>query len=88
MVYWININMGARWCCNKKYLGKNNLNLSPEEYIAESDAVAHLISDWGVANQVKNAIQESTVRPKTMTQQFPGLFIPLDILDKNIVETW
>eukprot|EP00565_Helicotheca_tamesis_P005386 CAMPEP_0185736716 /NCGR_PEP_ID=MMETSP1171-20130828/28614_1 /TAXON_ID=374046 /ORGANISM="Helicotheca tamensis, Strain CCMP826" /LENGTH=188 /DNA_ID=CAMNT_0028407421 /DNA_START=115 /DNA_END=678 /DNA_ORIENTATION=+ len=70
-----------------KYLGKRNLNLSEDEYIAESDAVAELVTEWGVANMVKNAIQESTAKPKTMTQQYPGLFIPLEV-DRNIVKTW
>lgn len=70
-----------------KYLGKRNLDLSPEEYVAESDAVAELLTEWGVANQVRNAIGESTARPKTATQQFPGLFIPLDV-EKDVVETW
>jgi len=70
-----------------KYLGKRNLDLSPEEYVAESDAVAELLTEWGVANQVRNAIGESTARPKTATQQFPGLFIPLDV-EEDVVETW
>jgi len=70
-----------------KYLGKKNLNLSMEEYVAESDAVAELVTEWGIANMVKNAIRESTAKPKTMTQQFPGLFIPLEV-DERIVETW
>jgi len=70
-----------------KYLGKGNLNLSLEEYVAESDAVAEFITEWGVANEVRNAIVASTARPKTATQQFPGLFIPLDV-DQKVVETW
>lgn len=70
-----------------KYLGKRNLELSPEEYVAESDAVAELLTEWGVANQVRNAIGESTARPKIATQQFPGLFIPLDV-EKDVLETW
>mmetsp|Transcript_54564 Transcript_54564/g.65674 ORF Transcript_54564/g.65674 Transcript_54564/m.65674 type:complete len:253 (-) Transcript_54564:499-1257(-) len=70
-----------------KYLGKKNLDLSFDGYVAESDAVAELLSDWGVANMVKNTIQESNARPKTATQQFPGLFIPLEV-DKSVVETW
>jgi len=70
-----------------KYLGKSNLRLSPEEYVAESDAVAELLTEWGVANQVRNEIGDSTARPKTATQQFPGLFIALDV-EKDVVETW
>mmetsp|Transcript_40787 Transcript_40787/g.57343 ORF Transcript_40787/g.57343 Transcript_40787/m.57343 type:complete len:232 (-) Transcript_40787:150-845(-) len=70
-----------------KRLGKNNLDLSEEEYIAESDAVAELVTEWGMANVVKNEISESTARPKTMTQQYPGLFIALDV-DESIVATW
>jgi hypothetical protein len=70
-----------------KFLGKGNLNLSLEEYIAESDAVAELLTSWGVANMVRNEILESTARPKTMTQQYPGLFILLEV-DQSIVETW
>jgi len=66
---------------------ESNLDLSPEEYVAESDAVAELLTEWGVANQVRNAIGESTARPKTATQQFPGLFIPLDV-EEDVVETW
>ena len=70
-----------------KYLGKKNLQLSEDEYVAESDAVAELLTEWGVANPVKNTIQESNSKPKTMTQQFPGLFIPLDV-DPSIIDTW
>lgn len=70
-----------------KYLGKRNLQLSPEEYVAESDAVAELLTEWGVANQVRNEIGDSTARPKTATQQFPGLFIALDV-EEDVVETW
>lgn len=71
-----------------KQLGKKNLRLTQEEYVLESDAVADLISDWGVANQVQNEILDSGyVRPKTMTQQYPGLFISLDV-DEDIVATW
>lgn len=70
-----------------KRLGKSNLDLSVEDFIAESDAVADLVTEWGVAQMVKNEILESTARPKTMTQQYPGLFIPLDV-DQRIVDTW
>lgn len=70
-----------------KYVGKRNLNLSEEEYIAESDAVADLVTEWGAVNAVKDAITESSVRPKTMTQQFPGLFIPLAV-DRDIIDSW
>ena len=70
-----------------KVLGKANLNLSEEEYVQESDAVASLLTEWGVANEVKREITESTAVPKTMTQQFPGLFILLDVEDR-IVQTW
>lgn len=70
-----------------KYLGKGNLDLSPAGYVAESDAVAELLTEWGVANQARNAIAESTARPKTATQQFPGLFIPLDV-ETDVVDTW
>ena len=70
-----------------KVLGKANLNLSEEEYVLESDAVASLLTEWGVANEVRREITESTAVPKTMTQQFPGLFILLDVEDR-IVQTW
>jgi len=70
-----------------KRLGKVNLKLSEEEFVAESDAVAELVSDWGCADLVRNEILGSNAVPKTMTQQFPGLFIPLDV-DSEIVETW
>jgi hypothetical protein len=70
-----------------KRLGKSNLDLSVEEFVAESDAVADFVTEWGVAQMVKNEIHESNARPKTMTQQYPGLFIPLDV-DQRIVDTW
>lgn len=70
-----------------KRLGKSNLDLSVEDFVAESDAVADLVTEWGVAQMVKNEILESNARPKTMTQQYPGLFIPLDV-DQSIVDTW
>mmetsp|Transcript_13165 Transcript_13165/g.18631 ORF Transcript_13165/g.18631 Transcript_13165/m.18631 type:complete len:251 (-) Transcript_13165:52-804(-) len=71
-----------------KQLGKKNLRLTEEEYVLESDAVGELISDWGCANQVRNIILDSGhVKPKTMTQQYPGLFVPLDV-DQDIVDTW
>jgi hypothetical protein len=70
-----------------KRLGKSNLDLSVEEFVAESDAVADFVTEWGVAQMVKNEILESNARPKTMTQQYPGLFIPLDV-DQRIVDTW
>merc|ERR1740124_2036570 len=45
--------------------------LDKEEYVAESDAVAELLTEWGVANQVRNAIGESTARPKMRHSSFP-----------------
>jgi hypothetical protein len=70
-----------------KELGKRNLNLSEEQYVQESDAVASLITEWGCADAVREEIRTSTAVPKLMTQQFPGLFINLDVPER-IVETW
>merc|ERR1719198_1087538 len=70
-----------------KALGARNLNLSEEEYVQESDAVASLLTEWGVANEVRREIQESTAVPKTMTQQFPGLFILLDV-EERVIQNW
>ena len=58
-----------------KYLGKKILQWLEDEYVAESDAVAELITQWEVANPVKNTIE-----------QFPGLYIPLDV-DRSIIDT-
>ena len=70
-----------------KRLGKANLDLSESEYVAESDAVAELLSEWGVAATVRREIKDSTAYPKLMTKQFPGLFIGLDVAER-VVETW
>ena len=59
-----------------KYLGKKNLQLLEDEYIAQSDALADLLTEWGVVNPVINTIQ-----------QFSGLIIPLDV-DRSIIDTW
>ena len=45
-----------------KKLGKSNLNLSADEYVAESDAVAALITEWGCADEVRRAIDEEDRR--------------------------
>jgi|TARA_B100001540_G_scaffold310636_1_gene328717 hypothetical protein len=64
-----------------KFLGQKSFPLSEAEYVEQTDAVAELLSEWGVGDVVREALPKHPKVPKMDTTGANAVMIPLGLED-------
>ena len=64
-----------------KFLGQKSFPLSEAEYVEQTDAVAELLSEWGVGDVVREALPKHLKVPKMDTTGANAVMIPLGLED-------
>ena len=62
-----------------KFVGQKSFPLSAEAYDEQLDAVAELLSEWGVVDEAVDGIAAATVQPKVDTVGATAVMIPLSV---------
>ena len=64
-----------------KFLGQKSFPLSEAEYVEQTDAVAELLSEWGVGDVVRESLPRHPKTPKMDTTGANAVMIPLGLED-------
>eukprot|EP00854_Cymbomonas_tetramitiformis_P003462 gene3462-4348_t len=62
-----------------KFLGQKSFPMSERKYMEQLDAVAELLTEWGVADQVRKDLLKTNKRPVVDTTGGNAVSIPLDV---------
>lgn len=62
-----------------KFLGQKSFPMSEKKYMEQLDAVAELLTEWGVADQVRKDLLKTNKRPVVDTTGGNAVSIPLDV---------
>uniref|UniRef100_A0A7S0XFR2 Uncharacterized protein n=1 Tax=Mantoniella antarctica TaxID=81844 RepID=A0A7S0XFR2_9CHLO len=62
-----------------KFVGQKSFPMTEREYMEQMDAVAGLLNEWGVQDDMRAAIPASTKFPKMDTTGANAVMIPLDV---------
>mmetsp|Transcript_12867 Transcript_12867/g.48115 ORF Transcript_12867/g.48115 Transcript_12867/m.48115 type:complete len:224 (+) Transcript_12867:47-718(+) len=62
-----------------KFVGQKSFPMTEGQYIAQTDAVAELLTEWGAQDEVRAAIPASTKFPKMDTTGANAVSIPLSV---------
>ena len=62
-----------------KYLGQRSFPMSEKRYMEQLDAVAELVTEWGVADQVRREVLACPKNPVLDTTGANAVHIALDV---------
>ncbi len=62
-----------------KFQGQKSFPLSEAAYMEQLDAVAELLSEWGVVEEARKGIDAATLQPKVDTVGATAVMIPLSV---------
>jgi hypothetical protein len=62
-----------------KFVGQKSFPLGEEAYMEQLDAVADLLTEWGVVEEAVEGINASTLFPKVDTVGATAVMIPLSV---------